>query len=97
MLIPPKQLLAKLYFYDHVIERLVLFHHDDSKADAAAPSPQRPTPLLAGIDGIIFHSQTSYQRSILLILNMPSLTKIVAIAAVGAMSADAFVGTFDGD
>ena len=25
---------------------------------------------------------------------MPSLTKIVAIAAVGAMSADAFVGTF---
>ena len=24
---------------------------------------------------------------------MPSLTKIVAIAAVGAMSADAFVGT----
>ena len=26
---------------------------------------------------------------------MPSLTKIVAIAAVGAMSADAFVGTFE--
>ena len=26
---------------------------------------------------------------------MPSLTKIVAIAAVGAMSADAFVGTYE--